>query len=73
MRNVPWEEVGFSPALTAQEWGQRTEQRKWAIERHDYVCKKAREVCNIKTRYNLPPSHSLLSPLPALLGKPQLQ
>lgn len=63
MRNVPWEEVGFSPALPAPEWGQRTEQRKWAIERHDYLCEKARETCNIETRYTLPPSHpATLSP-----------
>lgn len=43
MRNVPWEEIGLSPVLTTAEWDQRTQQRKWAIERCDYLYKKAKE------------------------------
>ena len=35
MRNVTLEGVGSSPELSAPEQRQRTEQRKFAIERHD--------------------------------------
>lgn len=66
MRNVTLEEVGLSPELSAPEWRQRREQRKWAIERHDSLREKAKgETHKSSAGYSLPPFHSLSCPLPS--------